>query len=316
MEKRVTPEPRTHPVRVVTADDAALAAPIFLTGFARSGTTWVNRLMRDYFDAGFVNEGQFIVDYGRRVNRYGDLRLARNRERLVTALKRDDFFSILKENYQVEIDWRRIAETCESFAAIVKDILAQIAERMGRHRIGSKYPVFGRHLPLLNSLFPDCRVIHVVRDGRDCALSHLGVTWGHRNAYTAAIHWRAYMAAIRLGAQSMGERYCEIRYEDLLQNPESSMGWLERFVTGNDQGTVTKRFLEDRGALKPEKVARWRQLMPPRDQAVFEYVAGDMLKLCGYPLTGVDKPPSFLFKIGCLVHDRVGREKMYWARKV
>ncbi|MDA3876698.1 MAG: hypothetical protein PF483_06375, partial [Halothiobacillus sp.] len=70
-------------------------APIFLTGFARSGTTWVNKLLRDYFDAGFVNEGQFIVSFGLRLSRYGDLRQDDRRRRLLRDLRKDEFFLIL-----------------------------------------------------------------------------------------------------------------------------------------------------------------------------------------------------------------------------
>jgi hypothetical protein len=306
-------KPMSDAVELVpSADDA----PIFLTGFARSGTTWVNRLMQDYFDAGFANEGQFIISFGMRIQRYGDLRILRNRERLLRDLARDRFFSILSSNYKVDMDWNRITVRAGAFAEIVKEILAQIAEQTGKHRIGSKYPVFGRYLGLLNDLFPDCKVIHVIRDGRDCALSHKQVTWGHQNTYSAAIHWRTYMEASRRSAEAMQGRYLEIRYEDLLLEPETTMRTLEHFIVGTLEYGITKRFLEDRGSLKPEKVGQWRQTMPPRDQAIFESVAGDLLQIYGYPLTGIRHSPSLVLKIGYVAHDRLSRESMHWTRKL
>lgn len=291
-------------------------APIFLTGFARSGTTWVNRLMRDYFDAGFVNEGQFIIGFGERIRRYGDLRMARNRERLVRDLARDEFFSILSENYKVGMDWSRVASHAESFPEAVKDILAQIAEQTDKHRIGSKYPVFGRYLDLLNDLFPDCRVIHVIRDGRDCALSHKRVTWGHQNTYSAAVHWRRYIQTAKRTSKALRDRYLEVRYEDLLLDPEATMRTLERFITGGDEGCIAQRFVEDGAAPKPDKVSRWRQAMPARDQAIFEYVAGDVLEGSGYSLTGLARKPSFLSKAGYAAHDQLTREGWNLARKL
>lgn len=66
--------------------------PIFLTGCSRSGTTWLNSVFRDYLDGGFVNEGQFIISFGRRLSRYGDLSLNHNRLRLVDDLRHDSFF--------------------------------------------------------------------------------------------------------------------------------------------------------------------------------------------------------------------------------
>ncbi len=296
--------------------DAALQAPLFLTGFARSGTTWINRLLRDYFDTGLVNEGQFIVSFGLRLTRYGDLDQKAHRERLLRDLRADPFFSIVRRNYGVEIDWQQVASAQPSFRAITLDILGQIAAQTHKQRIGSKYPVFGRHLDLLNRLFPDCRVVHVVRDGRDCALSHKGVTWGYQNTYSAAVHWQQYIEAARRSSAAMPGRYVEIRYEDLLLHPEQSMRALEHFITGDDSFPVTQRFVQNGMALKTEKVEGWRADMSAASQAIFEGVAGDVLAHCGYPLTGVAHVPSLLERTGYRIHNRVTREGWHLARKV
>jgi hypothetical protein len=286
-----------------------------LTGFARSGTTWVNKLLCDYFDAGFVNEGQFIVSFGQRLGRYGDLERAGQRQRLIRDLRRDSFFAILARNYSVEIDWRRIAAAPPSFAAIVLDVLAQIAEQMGKSRIGSKYPVFGYHLDLLNRHFPNCRVVHVIRDGRDCALSHRHMRWGHQNSYAAAAHWRDYLRKTRRDAEGMQSRYLEFRYEDLLAEPRSTMAVLENFLTGAS-GPVTERFMADVHRLKSEKIARWREGMSPRAQAIFEGTAGETLRELGYPLTGTGHPLGVLSRATYTALDRGTREAWHWARKL
>ncbi len=291
-------------------------APLFLTGFARSGTTWVNKLLCDYFDAGFVNEGQFIVSFGLRLARYGDLRRDEHRRRLWQDLRKDEFFSILSRNYNIEIDWRKVAVAAPTFTAMATDILSQIAEQTGKRRIGSKYPVFGRHLDLLNSLFPDCRVIHVIRDGRDCALSHKGVTWGHQNTYSAAVHWRRYIQMAQRSSSALHGRYLEIRYEDLLLHPETTMRSLEHFITGSDDGGITQRFVEERSSLKTDKAGSWRKSMSARSQAIFESVAGDTLKCCGYPLSGITHSPSLLARAGYRVHSRLTREGWGLARKI
>lgn len=291
-------------------------SPLFLTGFARSGTTWVNRLLREYFDAGFVNEGQFIVSFGKRLAHYGDLRKKRNHTRLLRDLSRDSFFTIVHRNYSVEIDWEQVAAVPPTFSSITINILSQIAAQTNKHRIGSKYPAFGCHLNILNHLFPNCKVIHVVRDGRDCALSHKGVRWGHQNTFSAAIHWKRYIQLARQSSAIMAGRYLEIRYEDLLLKPEQSMRDLETFVTDNEEFPITQRFIHESLKLKTEKVERWRTDMTAESQAIFEGVAGDMLEHCGYPLTNVAHVPSFLSRIGFRIHDRVKRESMHIARKI
>ncbi len=306
------PVPSNATVRA--ADCLNRDAPIFLTGFARSGTTWVNRILRDYFDAGFVNEGQFIVSFGLRIAQYGDLCVDRNWNRLLRDVRDDPFFAILARNYPVRMDWQRIAAGQRTFPALVLDVLGQIAEQTCRRRIGSKYPVFGRHLELLNAHFPTCRVVHVIRDGRDCALSHRHMTWGHQNAYAAAVHWREYLDKAQCGARALPDRYLEIRYEDLLSNPEATIAALEKFITGASPGPITERFMRV-AKLKPEKIASWRQAMTPREQGIFEGAAGDVLRRLGYPLTGTGRALPWFERSLYTVHDRCSREAWYWARR-
>jgi hypothetical protein len=70
------------------------------------------------------------------------------------------------------------------------------------------------------------------------------------------------------------------------------------------------------GSLKTNKVGTWREAMPLREQAIFEGVAGDMLKVYGYPLTGSAYVPPLLLKAGYVIHNRLSREGWHLARKV
>jgi len=316
MQNKPSPPPELTPRLPCVTKVKQDQAPVFLTGFARSGTTWVNHLFREYLDAGFVNEGQFIINYGLRLDHFGDLHRQENFDNLVGHMSRDAFFSILKRNYSVSIDWEQVRRQEPRFQDIVREILRQVASGLGKKTIGSKYPVFGRHMGLLVRLFPDCRVVHVIRDGRDCALSHRTLTWGHQNTYAAAVNWNKYLATMRKDSGILGDRYLEIRYEDLLTKPEQSMQRLAQFVTGNDGVDVARRFLADRNAGKQGSIARWRRDMPPGSQAIFETVAGEMLAAYGYPLTGSRRAIPGLFKWACLAHDRAVREAWHYLRKL
>lgn len=94
------------------------------------------------------------------------------------------------------------------------------------------------------------------------------------------------------------------------------MSVLERFITGTYGGPATERFMADAELLKPAKVAGWRHAMTPRAQAIFEGVSGDALRDVGYPLTGVARAPSALWRGLYVAHDRLSREGWHWARKV
>ena len=62
-------------------------------------------------------------------------------------------------------------------AAIAAVFEAYAAER-GKPRWGDKTPLYMQHLPLLERLFPDALFVHLVRDGRDAALSFLSLPTG------------------------------------------------------------------------------------------------------------------------------------------
>ena len=72
--------------------------------------------------------------------------------------------------------------TGEAIAAIFESYAA----KEQKPRWGDKTPMYMRHLPLLDRLFPAAQYVHLIRDGRDAALSFLRMpegtftrTWAH-----------------------------------------------------------------------------------------------------------------------------------------
>ena len=82
----------------------------------------------------------------------------------------------------------------------------------------------------IDQLFPTCQVIHVVRDGRDVVASHRD-RWGRVSALKAVRKWPRYIRVARTAASSLGEgRYHEVRYEDLVNDPEGTLRVLLGFL--------------------------------------------------------------------------------------
>jgi hypothetical protein len=177
------------------------------------------------------------------------------------------------------------------------------AARRGKARWGDKTPMYMQYLPLLERLFPDARYVHLIRDGRDAALSFLqmpeGVvtkTWAHpRDAAGFACQWRTEVAAARaLGRRAGASRYLELRYERLVEDPDSE---LRRTCTFAElpfepemlayAGNVDVSRKPHQQSLKrpPTPGLRdWRNAMSPDDVAAFQEVAADLLANLGYPL--------------------------------
>jgi hypothetical protein len=288
-------------------------------GVGRSGTTLLRVMLDRNSELAIPYESFFVLPLAHRHGR---------RPRL------DDFVEDLERFYQL-YEWgvapedvrRRLREgmtTGEAIAAVFE----VYAEREGKPRWGDKTPLYMQHLPLLERLFPDAIWIHLVRDGRDAALSFLelppdfsGKTWAlPRTAAQFAARWRAeILAARRLGRRS-GGRYLELRYEDLVAEPErelrrvcehASLPWEPGMLEYAGQSEVAE-MPEHRNIAQPPTpgLRDWRNQMSREDALAFEEVAADVLQSSGYEL--LDPSGSYPTRRGRLERARFAALSRSW----
>lgn len=197
----------------------------------------------------------------------------------------------------------------ESFEAGVRRIFELYARRHSKDRYADKTPRYLAHLPLLAEVFAKGRFVHIIRDGRNVALSQLELETGPRppNLVVAARRWSRVVTAARTAGASMPERYLEVRYEDLIEGPEGVLETICRFLSLTFEPEMT-RFLEpgatpgnrarnsSRGAPSadeadsvpsifrgpPHGLRDWRDQMGADDIAAFDAEAGELLEELGY----------------------------------
>jgi hypothetical protein len=185
-------------------------------------------------------------------------------------------------------------------ARAIAAIYEVYADERGKSRWGDKTPMYMRHLFLLRRLFPDAQYVHLIRDGRDAALSFLSMpegvafeTWGHpRSVAEFASVWRTEVAAAR---RLRGERYLEVRYEDLVADAERVLKRICAFAGLPYESAMTE-YAGSGSEQKPHQqslkrpltptLRDWRTEMRPQDVAAFEGVAGDLLEELGYETHG------------------------------
>jgi hypothetical protein len=303
-----------------TTSDPGNAAVLFVTGFPRSGTTWTNSIFLHCFKCGFANEIQFLLQFHKRLNSYGDLGVERNMDRLVSDLLADEYFRILKKSYKVEISKSELLNRIKNntYADLVLAVLQAVAMHLGKEIVGGKCPSLGWNLDAVYAMFPNAKVVHVVRDGRDCALSHYRMAWGFRNAYIAARRWLDYMQRTRAAGERVGPgQYMEFRYEDLLKDPASVLARLEGFILGHEDAGIRSCALAEIGDNGLSgNFNKWKSDMSRREQGIFESVAGSMLGKLGYELTGSTRGVS-RFEAGYWwLDDRLRRELRALMRRL
>jgi sulfotransferase family protein len=189
------------------------------------------------------------------------------------------------------------------------------ADRAGKPRWGDKTPHYTRKMPLIERVLPEARFVHLIRDGRDVALSLMEVHFGPEDVRGAAERWTSWIAKARRHAERV-DHYLELRYEDLVLDPEAVLGQVCDFVElpwdsamleyherapgrieeiardfdrpqGGPAIPADVRARQHRHVSQPpreDRVARWRRDMSPPDQAAFEAVAGELLAQLGYPV--------------------------------
>ena len=192
------------------------------------------------------------------------------------------------------------------------------AEREGKTRWGDKTPGYVREMHRIESVLPEARFVHLVRDGRDVALSVLGMNWGPSTVPEAAFRWKKRILRSREQAPRIGH-YVELRYEDLVRDTEDTLQRICEFIElPYDEAMLRyherapERLQEkardlDRGPDKapqsaearlsshalatqppdPDRIERWRTEMSAEDRAVYEELAGDLLADLGYEVETV-----------------------------
>ena len=269
-----------------------MTRPLILLGVSRSGTTLL-RVILDRSPGIAIPDESFFVPL-----------LARRHGRTIDA---EHFLDDVARIPTIR-DWgvspgevagrvRSGMQTGEAIATIYESYAA--AAR--KPRWGDKTPMYMRHLTLLEEHFPDAQYVHLIRDGRDAAASFLQMpegtftrTWAHpRTPAQFACLWRKEVGDARALGRRVGEaRYHEVRYEELVADPESVVRGICAFAAIAYEAAMLDYVGAVDVSAKPHQqrlltpptsgVRNWREAMSAEDVAAFESIAGDLLTELGY----------------------------------
>jgi len=262
--------------------------PVFVIGHARSGTSLTCRLLLDCLQVNFGTESQFFIRYHRKLASYGDLHDDRNLRLLLYDISSERFFTRTRRNFGFVLDVERALREMKerTYPAALRSIFGQFAHSCGATRWGDKTPAYAAHLPVLLEMFPDAQFIHVLRDGRDAAVSLFKVGFGPKNAYEAAVGWQKSVNAIWTFAAGLPrEQFFELRYERLLVDPVTTMTDLARFLGVEEPDAVVAASAHAlREYVRANNANKWPTLLTRRDIDCFEAVAGTELERGGFAL--------------------------------
>ena len=285
--------------------------PIFV-GSGRSGTT----LFRNVFDAhsqlAMSHEAHFIAPLAHKRHEY-ESGSGFDVDKLVADLYADSNF------VRQGLDEAAVRDTLvhadpSTYAEAVRAVYTLFAKTHGKALYGDKTPGYVIQLDVLGEVFPEAKFVHIIRDGRDVALAYLDRDeWGPSTVADAAHYWRSRVARGRTAGVKLGsERYREVRYEDMVEDPEGTTRTLCEFLgipfedemlefhrKGDDFAAATPHPDAFKNLAKPitKGMRDWRRQMSAEDVALFEAIAGDLLATTGYEVTGAPVPATLRLRV-------------------
>ncbi len=271
--------------------------PTFLFGMERSGTTLLSMMVGAHpqIAVPLATTGMWL-DFGQRLEEFGNLERAEDVARLVDAALAHERVRLwdAKLNREFLLEGLPLGD----YGAVVARFHAAYAREKGKPHWANIDISTLDHMDVVNGWFPDARFVHIIRDGRDVALSHQTMPYGSGNIAECAQAWvQRTTTSAKMGKILGPDRYLTIRFEDLILDSRVTLERLCAFFgVAFDSAMlsygemVEKKIPPDRRWLWPSissppldsKVGQWRSRMTRSQRIVFEGVANSTLKAWGY----------------------------------
>ncbi len=268
---------------------------IYIVGVGRSGTSLLQSMLHAHSKLTSAPESHFFRSY-----------LSKKGKTATFERKGSTEFRKILRN---DKHFRRLELDPESFKALegvtfsMVDLYTEINEllksRNAKSRLVDKDPRNLENISSINQHFPEAQIIHIIRDPRDVVFSKLKANWSSRRPYW--LHAMIGEAQMKYGLKSArGLRptsYHQLRYEDLLEDPEGVLkglcGFLdiafeEGMLRFNDaaKDLVTKEEMQwKKETLKPLMKGnrfKWKEFYSPFQLAVIEAIAKPTMLRFGY----------------------------------
>ena len=185
--------------------------------------------------------------------------------------------------------------------------------KQSKSRCGDKTPGYSTSMRDIEGVLPEARFVHIIRDGRDVALSVMSRGLKERTIEELAQRWKRRIKRTRKQGTTVAH-YTEVRYEDLITDTEATLRGLCEFLDlPFDPAMLTyheraaERMSEMSGELESaegrqalpaghrsemhaatsqppqrERIEKWKREMARNDSESFEEIAGDLLAELGY----------------------------------
>lgn len=258
---------------------------IFIVGMNGSGTTMLLDCLNNHPDLyGFRGETRVIPYFISKLGKYGDLNIDSNFFNLLNDFRHVPIFVSCNDGIPPPLpdNWKTLER---SLGSAINSVFRYFAAQDNKVRWCEKTPMHAMHITSIAKIFPNSKFIHVIRDGRDCAAS-FHRRWGYSSKRTIS-RWKKVIPIAQSQGNLIGDRYLEITYENLTENPELWMGTICDFLSAefNEKVLYLSRNQKHSGSSN-QKISvnkeRWRSYYSEHSIKILESIAGKQLHSLGY----------------------------------
>lgn len=263
----------------------------FVTGAHKSGTSWTYWILTSHPEVFCTDEAYFV---GRNFS--------------VDAWLNEPGFLSWVNSPDAKVNWTNGLEDRALINAAKRGMVEAVMKLRARPKaklIGDKTPSkYMEHVEKLHEIFPDAKLVHIIRDGRDVAVSSMfhhfrapdrwafsseeemnrAVAYWRRQEgepvplftkpglWNAAHEWGLCAGKRAVARELYGDSYIEIRYEDMLEDPHAVMS---RVFTALDIESDPRLIAECVDRNKFEVLTGRKPGQESRDAFIRKGVAGD-----------------------------------------
>lgn len=273
-------------------------SPIFIVGHPRSGTTLLRFMLSSHSRIHIPDETGFVPFL---------------RPDVSAPLSTDQVTAVVHRIGRLNRFWAdMVPDIDEFYRALPEPTLSAVLDALYRQRIaefgaarwGDKTPLYVQYIPTLLTLFPQANFIHMIRDGRDAALSALA-KWGAERRYLDVFYLMVnWNRNVRAGCKAKNivpaGQYAEFHYEELVSTPEVIIRRVCEFLGEEFEPAMLKQnqlaarvgggidaHIEVQRPISDSSVGRWRQELNPFQKKLADRLAGSTLTEFGYELAAL-----------------------------
>lgn len=279
--------------------------PNFIVGVGRSGTTLLSAILNRHSQIHVTPETRFfcfVYEYQGGIEAF----VRDWPASLLTIAKKMDPTASWDPIETAKTVTKETGEEFPGLAKLFYTFCKKIANFENKNTFIEKTPDHLEYLPQIRALFPESKIIHLIRDGRAVAESRSRMDFvkkEHRNFIDGLLYWKRNIYTAKEFLKN-DTNYLEIKYESLVSNPHETIAKILHFLGKNSEDNILLPDGSEHGLIEngtqhkanilnpidPSLATAWKKRVSSSDMQWADILIGEELEKLNYipqrPLPG------------------------------